>query len=1082
MQMEDKILNLKSTSEHLLLKKGESAEFKFLHNEPSNCKLFFSCEDASWSALKNESGAELLYMLIDDSLNYEEAEINRFCLDFSCTSPLPFAKRAVKKIKWQPLNFGLFSYDWFNEKHCDAWQFGIYAKAENLRIEEGGYLRVRVDKWLVKDEVNPNDTTNFPDETCFIDISEGTYCYKEFKSFINAGRDETACIIVTVEGENYSGKVFFERPFLSDASGINLLPEFDRGIIGIEHAAWLGQNLSKREWPRFKVDVNGVSCFEDEVFLKVHRFSPIEISLKNAPLRKGENTISITYTSDYIDTIPVLIDEVYLLESEITPFKLIKCPEEVTFGKRIALLAETDKADAELSFESDDFNLREITRFDEFNLQVISIEPSVRKNNLTFKLTCGEKTEQYTVKRCIEKIEDNVISGSGDMIYIDISDIQSVCDYIKWYVSNDVGKLLTVRQVYRWGGQRSVNAKVWELFKCLCEKLGIYYVHISDGRDIPCIATNPTRKMLAGENFLGRQLHERDGQLFYWAEHPREIQAPLEEFYDLAARLGREHPDTVEGAYRPFNIEYSEDGYSFKRKFSDSTDVAKAHDIVSNELKLLSGDDFLRHTGPSVMFKYFYHNGFDWCGAETMDGATESLLSFLRGATSAYGKTRNGVHLALQWSTFPHDTEQRYRRYLLSLYIPYMHDITDINTEEGLWYMEAYYAYHNRLSEPCGRNRMINRRFNRFVKTHSRTGKFYTPIAFLQGNLDGWNGFVSNYAWGIPSMPTGEDAKSWKLLNIFYPQNKIAKTGFEEMGSIFADNKKPNGVFSGTPLGCVDVVPAEHGDLSGYSLLTFAGYNFMNDAVSSRIDTYVNGGGILVCSWSHFSDTTDYSAISDYNLNIVDCEITRLLSNGEICFVSDIANGKEIKVCPNIPSDATILHKTDNGIPLVYSMNFGSGKIVFINTLCYPGNDAVFEIYKSALENEVHDILEKEPIKVFCKEDVQYTVFLQNDGLRHYYFTAVDWFNDNDDVRSAQIAFDGHSYPVSFAFGELVKLITDGKRAVWPQSDALEILELSDTYFKVQGANTEKVFVASDGEIKEYTIDLTDNPITTIYF
>lgn len=70
--------------------------------------------------------------------------------------------------------------------------------------------------------------------------------------------------------------------------------------------------------------------------------------------------------------------------------------------------------------------------------------------------------------------------------------------------------------------------------------------------------------MLEGVNFMGRQLHERDGLLFYWGVNPREIEAPLEEFFDLAA----------------------------------------------NALKNLSGDNFTRHTGPSVMFKYFYQNGF----------------------------------------------------------------------------------------------------------------------------------------------------------------------------------------------------------------------------------------------------------------------------------------------------------------------------------------------------------------------------------------------------------------------------------------------------------------------------------------
>lgn len=1069
--------SLKSNKENLLLRKGQSVDFIYnTVNEVTSPKLFLSCEDASWSALKNESGAELLYMLIDDSLNYSKAEVNRFCLDFSCPSPLPFPKRAVKKIKWQPLNYGLFSYDWFNEFSCDTWKFGIYAKAENLRIEKGGFLRIRADKWLVHEGVNTNDTTASPDETIFIDIPDGTYSYTEYSKEISAGMDDTACIVITVEGENYSGNIYFERPFFSDKKGLNLLPEFDRGIIGIEHAAWLGQNLNKRDFPRLKVSVNGSLCFDSEVFLKVHRFSPVEIELESTAFHIGENIISITYASDYIDTIPLLIDEVYILENEKKSFELVHLPEVCTWDENLNLLIETGD---DIQFESKDFSLCERVSFKDLSFVTLSVKPLRQKNNLTFTLKSKTESKTYTVKRCVEKVNDSVISGSGDMIYIDISDAKSVRNYIKWYIENDVGNLLTIRQVYRWGGQRYVNSKVWDSFTTLCEKLSIKYVHISDGRDIPSVATNPTYDMLKGKNFLGRQLHERDGQLFYWAEHPREIQVPLEEFYDLAARLGREHPDTVEGAYRPFNIEYSDVGYSFRRNFTEPN-IKKACEMVSSELSVLSSGNFSRHTGPSVMFKYFYQNGFDWCGAETMDGATEVLLAFLRGASMAYDKKTSGVHLALQWSTFPHDLVQRYRRYLLSLYIPYMHGISDINTEEGLWYMEAYYAYHNRLSEACEKNREMNRKFNKFIKTHSRTGTFYSPIAFLHGNMDGWNGFVSNYNWGMPSMPTGEDAESWKLLNIFYPQNKISKTGFEEVGSIFEGNEKPNGIFSPTPLGNVNVFPAEFGDLSKYKLLVFAGYNLMDENVLARINEYLKNGGSLICTWAHFTDTTLYSDVLNYNLNIAENDIVSLLSAGSVEFISDTVNGKEIKVCKNTPTSANILQKTDSGIPLVFEAQYGKGKLIFVNTLYFPGNEIIFPIYESVLKSEAEKLLSSEDVTITCGNDVEYTIFLQENSLKHYYFTAVDWYNDDKKVRTAKISFGGNDYSIDFTFGELVKLVTNGKVAIWPKSDSVEILSLTDTSFKAQGEGIETIYVASNGELKEYDVDFSNNPTVTV--
>lgn len=1067
---------LKTECENAILRKGQSIEYKVDSKDidiDTKHRLFFSCEDASSSTLKNEGGAELLYMLIDDSLNYEKAEINKYCLDLSCEKPLPFAKRILKKVMWQPLKYGLFSYDNFGT-YKDNWNFGVMAKAEGLKID--GYLRIRADVWYKKDGVNLHDTAACPDESYIKDIPEGTYSYRTISKDITIDREKTACVIITIEGENYSGNVYFECPFLKDYEDKNLLPEFERGNIGLENFAWLGQNLSKREWPHFEILVNGNVVFDDEVFLKIHRFSPVEIPFPARCFSEGENTISIKYTSDYIDTAPLLIDEVVLLESENEDFSLVRCPDEVVYGENTALLVEIAGSGIKPEFTSNDFQLCEVAEFLECNFLVYNIKPLREENNLKFTFKYNETEKVYNVSRCVRKIEDNVMSGSGDMIYIDVSDINQVRDYIKWYVGNDIGSFVTIRTVYRWGGQRFVNEKLWQIFTKLCEKLNLKYVHISDGRDIPGVATNPTREMLEGKNFMGRQLHERDGQLFYWGVYPREIQAPLEEFFDLAMRLGREYPDTVEGAFRPFNVKWTDGvGYSFRRNLCENPDIQEACRLACNGLANLSKDDFVRHTGPSVMFKYFYENGFKWTGAETMDGATEVLLSFMRGASKAYNVEKTGVHLALQWGNFPHDTEQRYKRYLLSLYVPYMHGVTDINTEEGLWFIEAIYAYFNRISDVCERHRQQLRKFNKFVRTHSRTGNFYTPIAFLHGRMDGWNGFGVTGLWGMPSMPYGEESESWKLVKAFYPNNAIRGNGCSKTGCIPADTTKPVGIFSGTPLGSVDVVPVEKGDWSDYGALIFAGYNKAVKEDMDRLYDYVNNGGTLVCSWPHFSDTTFKKDIEDYNLNIIEHKIVSAICKGKPEFVAD----DNIIVCTNV-ADCVVSKVTENGKPLVCNIPCGNGKIVLVNTLYYPGNEAVFDLYKEVVTEVSKDILEKEPFSVQCGDDVEYTIFKQADGTRHYYFTAVDWYNDSAEKRFVKISFDGNTYDVGMNFGDMTKLVTDCKVAVLPECDCCDVISLDNSSFTVQGFGKQNVFVFRNGVAETIAVDFNSNSVVSV--
>ena len=1074
----NKIHNLKQDASFDILKKDETKVYHFNGcdiNSDALHRLFITCEDVMLPLIKNESGAELLYMLIDDSLDSENSERNRYCLDFSCRNPLSFTKRCLKKIIWQPLEYGLYNYDNFTD-YSSEWSFGISAKANELKIEKGGFLRFRLDIWKLKAGTNPHDTTAFPDETYTINIPEGTYSYNVFSESICIKNDDTACVIATLEGENYSGNVYFEAPFVADSAERNVLPEFETANIGLEKFAWLGQNLSKKEWPHIEIKINGNICFDGEIFLKIHRFSPFEIDLPQNILKNDENILQITYKSNYRETVPIVLNEIKLLEKDYKDFNLLRCPHEAISGKDVNLLFEIKSPKVKLEVESDDFILKEKTSFSDFGLMVLSLTPIKNKSNMKFTVKSQNKKTTYVIERFLKKVDDNVIIGSGDMIYINISDIQSVCNYIKWYVANDIGNFITIRPVYRWGGQRTVNAYVWCLFRNICEKLDIKYVHISDGRDIPGLDANPSDCMLSGKNFMGRQLHERDGQLFYWAAsngHPREINAPLEEFFDLAVRLGRENPKNIEGAYRPFNIEWSDFGYSYKRKFCKTTDIVEIHNIVSDELKDLSNDGFTRHTGPSVMYKYFYQCGFKWTGAETMDGATEILLSFLRGASNAYGVNKYGAHLALQWSTFPHDNVKRYRRYLLSLFIPYMHGVTDINTEEGLWFMEALYTWHNRLSEACEGHRLMLQHFNKYVRTHSRSGEFFTPIAFLHGKMDGWNGFLVHNIWGMPFMKPGDESNSWIHLKSFYPLDKLDENATEVTGYVAPNRDKPLGTFTGTPRGCVDCIPVECGNFNKYLLLIFAGYNYAQMDELDRISQYIKDGGVLICTWAHFTDTTNKNDIDSYNLNIVSHDLTNAMSDNAPEFVSDTISGNEVMLCSNVSAGAHIVQYSDNGTPLVCTYDYGKGKIILLNTIYYPGHKAVFGIYENLIHIYSDLVLKNQECTIECDVDIQYTMFKQDDGSMHYYFTAVDWYNENDKLRTAVFNTADGSYLLKLPFGKLLKLVYKDKYLIWSENEFAEVIKINRNSFIAQGYGMEKFYVAKNNSICEYIVDFS---------
>ena len=172
---------------------------------------------------------------------------------------------------------------------------------------------------------------------------------------------------------------------------------------------------------------------------------------------------------------------------------------------------------------------------------------------------------------------------------------------------------------------------------------------------------HPTPEMLDGTGFLGYQLHERDGQFFYWSyrtSKPRQNFQTLDEFYDVCMRLYRESPLTMSGVYKPCNVKMVDGKYCLR---CDDDLGYDSSDIDAGIVRQLADirDHATRHTGPAVNFRSFFKAGYKWAGAETMYSSTEVQLAFLRGTSRAYGADSFGVHAAVQWSSRPHVDDTR---------------------------------------------------------------------------------------------------------------------------------------------------------------------------------------------------------------------------------------------------------------------------------------------------------------------------------------------------------------------------------------------------------------------------------------
>ena len=1045
------------------LRSGQSYSLDFEIEDADRAdRVFMTGETAIFYNWKTEPDYQYLYRRIDDSLSSKEANKVRFALDMSADD-FDYPKIAYHKILWWPRFYG----------DGNIWRAGISAKAEALKIHEGGYLHLLVEIRYQKPGEDKRLVYSEPDMTAVINIPEGSYGWSDLETAFPPVMAQVASVCVYLEGMHYSGKVYCEKPYFCSENGISVLPDFLPFLQDKPEFNWLGVNLSKIEWPSFTVKLNGEIIYDGEIFERCHRYSEWEFSIPSGVAKNGTNTLEIIHTSDYRDPAPYNIHELGIVS--VRRDMLISCPEVVTAGKTFHVLVKTDRDGVEFTLaDAPEYMRAEKLFCEKAGLNVLDLICDKTANSLDFTLIHRDDKLKCHIDRCVERGEDQITTGTGDMVYIN-QNKRDFENYLSWYFSNHIGNLLTIRPTYRWCGSRSADGKLWRETADLLDKLEIKSVHMRDGRELSGCNANPTFAEMDSPNFLGRQNHELDGAYVYWGRVGKDASDNLNEqmFNDLFVRFFMNDHERMNVRYSPATY-YERGG---KLEICRDHTIPRDMEVISNfVVKSLadSCDGSTRHTGPATLFKYFYQAGYSWTGAELMYSSSEVTCAALRGGARVYGGNIGG-HLATQWSTTPHDTAEHSKRYRLALYTSYMQGLHEINTEEGLWRMEEYFAYHNRFSPACIAHLKEHKDFNRYVMTHTRSGSFYTPVAVLNGRYDGWKMFGAKTSlWGRNDMQYGDAENAWDMLDIFYPLSRH--------GALYrhpCPKDKPVGFYSGTPMGNVDVLPIEANDFNSYRLLCAIGYNKALVEDMDKLSVYVSEGGKLFIGLAQLSTTTLRADIESYNLKYIDHSFVRSITS-EISFIEDSVGGKLIHTNMNIPEGATVLKQSDGGNALIYKISIGDGAVYLLNTLEYAGNFAIYDAVKEFITEISENSFAEEKIWAQGDDNVQFVVYAQEDGSKHIYFLSIDWFEASAPAHSVALRIGECEYPVEVRYGTMIKAVAKDEVAAWFDSEECDVLSICDNRIKVQGVGTGTLFIAKDGEKKCLDIDFLEDSVRYI--
>ncbi len=1072
---------------------GNAASFKFMLDGDENKKyrLFGVGETRLFYQWKNEPDNPMQYRLISDSLTQDEAELSAFALNLSSKRPEKYIRRAYKKVLWTPK----LAYINMNPTPKE-WVIGFRAKASELKIEKDGYLRMRADIRYKKDGIGDESIDREPDERHIIDIVDSGRAYRDYEKAITLDKN-VASVAVFFEGVGYSGKVYIEAPYLTspEIPDKSVLPDFSMPVTGRSFFDWTGQYLSRKEWPEFKITLNGNVIFDDELFDRCHRGSEISVDLPREFL-KGENTLDIALTSNYHDPLPYQLFELLAVETPAGEFSVLATSVAGVAGGEAFALIRTEVPNLTLKASySDAICGKESFCFEEAGLHGIRFECKYPSENAELTLSSESKTETARLSRIVLREEDGIVTGSGDLIYVrdTLSDFE---EFIAWYIAEGVGNMMTVRPTYRWSGTRVCNEDAYRVLVRILNELGMKYPHMLDGRELPGFNGNPSVGVMKGEGFLGRQMHERDGALFYWGRYKGPSTDDEKQFNDLmieAYNEDKEHANPSNNV--PFGYIYAESKKSEEINTAptfDGDEVAGEichlhrnptlpHDTEAAYREVMERMNIeragnIRHTGPSVMFKYMFDGGYKWLGAETMYGTMEPILAFLRGAAQNEGQKSMGVHHALQWSSSPEDAPEHIRRYRLALYVSYMQGAVEINSEEGLWHLEEYYSYFNRFSDACMGHKRQQQDFFRYVATHTRRGTLYTPMALLHGRYDGWHGFGKDTPWGWKNVTDSDAEKSWELLKVFYPQCTLPESlychGFP--------TDRPLGFHSSTPLGNIDAVPVEvkKNCYGKYKALAFMGYNKAESADIEKLSDFVKNGGKLLLTLAHLSDTTDFEKISRGELSFG--KAAESLIGFPVSLTEKIVNGDVLPVLTGEIAGAVTVAKCDDGTPLAVRYKHGDGEITLICAAAYPAHKLIRKLYENELREHALYAASSLPVWARTGDDTEFALYEREGGQYDIYFLAVDWYRAPEKIRCAKLILNGKEFDVKLPFGTMIKACINGNCGAFPHSEDAEVISVINGKAKVQGTGRVTFTLIKDGKARKLEVDLSLSPVLEI--
>ena len=449
---------------------------------------------------------------------------------------------------------------------------------------------------------------------------------------------------------------------------------------------------------------------------------------------------------------------------------------------------------------------------------------------------------------------------------------------------------------------------------------------------------------------------------------------------------------------------------------------------------------------PTAIGAYALEGGIDLLLLEMLPGDPEKLVAFTRGASIGHEREEWGGFVAHEWyGGYLHNNALKIKRLDISYKYLFMQGANYIFLESGNTGIDSFGYKHEYDSKECRRYRDYAARFYKFAKKNPRpeSGPL-ADVAFVMGEDDGYADFLGASAWcqfDKEEWSQGEREHSWRILDEVYRSSNW----FSQENFAFGGKDLSNA----PAYGSYDVLPASAplSVLKKYRYLIFVGHNTMTEKTYEKLLSYVKGGGTLLAAAAHLNTSSkrngeisfinggDVSELFGVKITGVERENhgvkfytgsnvknviypATLDLNCDANYPAGYANVASVeldgaKVFARL-CDAFSAPRDDE-MPILTEYKNGKGTAMLLTYADFPGNPAVYPVYKTVVKALLTASHANAKIKVFGSDKVRFSVFSDKSGNKTLYLLNTSF----DLSSSVGVSFKGKTESYTLAPSEL---------------------------------------------------------------